>query len=167
LFNLRRDATLSLPICMNLWNAEIREKPERKHEVRTYPNYVRACFRPAGRGFRPGTCRIETVARRGAIRHPFKPALSSAEDRRKTGAMARKPIDERIRQAQARLDDLKARASANRRAAETRRKIVLGAAVELAMEDDPELRSQVIGILRQKVTRDIDKEAVSRWLSTT
>ncbi len=81
--------------------------------------------------------------------------------------MARKPIDERIRQAQARLDDLKARASANRRAAETRRKIVLGAAVELAMEDDPELRSQVIGILRQKVTRDIDKEAVSRWLSTT
>ncbi len=81
--------------------------------------------------------------------------------------MARKPIDVQIAQAKARLADLQARASKAERSAETRRKIVLGATVELAMQADPEFRERVVGLLREKVTRPVDQIAVAKWLSTT
>ena len=81
--------------------------------------------------------------------------------------MPRKPIDQKIAQIQAQLADLKAKQSKTERAADTRRKVVLGAAVELVMQDDPEFRGRVVDILRSKVTRPIDQQAVAKWLSTT
>lgn len=55
--------------------------------------------------------------------------------------------------------------SERKRAAEARRKIVIGGTVELVMQDDPAFRAKIIALLRQHVTRPLDIEAVAEWLS--
>ncbi len=79
-----------------------------------------------------------------------------------------KPVSDQIaaikakkEQLSARLNTLAAKAKQEDRKRDTRRKIVVGAAVLTAMESDADLAFQVAKLLRRFVTRDHDRTAVA------
>ena len=79
-----------------------------------------------------------------------------------------KPISDQIaaikakkEQLSARLNTLAAKAKQEDRKRDTRRKIVVGAAVLAAMEKDEDLKFQVVKLLRRFVERDHDRSVVA------
>ena len=74
---------------------------------------------------------------------------------------------QRIARHEQEIARLKTRVKKQSRQAETRGKIVIGGTVIAAMREDAELRARIAALLSEKVTRDIDKEAVAEWLSPT
>ena len=77
-----------------------------------------------------------------------------------------KTLSEKIEQTRARLHQMEAKVAAAERKADTVRKIVLGGTVMAAMETDPDLRGRIVALLREKVTRPRDREAVAQWLNS-
>ncbi|WP_170509148.1 mobilization protein [Ruegeria arenilitoris] len=70
-------------------------------------------------------------------------------------------LDQQIEQARARLKDLQARASKQRRRDETRRKIIYGAAVLKLLEDSGgEKADRLLKLLQERITRDCDREFI-------
>ena len=64
-----------------------------------------------------------------------------------------------------RLNALEAKAKNVDRKRETRRKIVIGGAVLVAIEKDPALAAQIRALLAQNVGRSIDREAIADLLA--
>ena len=79
----------------------------------------------------------------------------------------RKTQAQQLAAAEAKAARLRAELSKDARKLDARQKIIIGGTVIAAMDADPELRAKVCGLLQQKVTRPLDKEAVAPWLSTT
>jgi hypothetical protein len=79
----------------------------------------------------------------------------------------RKTLAQQLAAAEAKTARLRTALSKASRKLDTRQKIIVGAVVIEAMNADPELKARVCALLREKVTRPLDKEAVAAWLSTT
>ncbi len=75
-------------------------------------------------------------------------------------------LQTKIAQARARLEQMEARQRDADRKADTVTKIVVGGTIMAAMADDEDLRKRVVSILREKVTRPRDREAVKQWVDT-
>lgn len=73
--------------------------------------------------------------------------------------MARR-IDQQIAETQAKLNRLKSR----QKAADTRRKIIVGAVVTTEALKDPKIARWMAGTLRKNVTRDVDLKEVAGLL---
>jgi hypothetical protein len=69
-------------------------------------------------------------------------------------------IDQQIAEAQAKLNRLKSR----QKAADTRRKIIVGAVVTTEALKDPKIARWMASTLRKKVTRDVDLKEVAGLL---
>ena len=69
-------------------------------------------------------------------------------------------IDQQIAEAQAKLNRLKSR----QKAADTRRKIIVGAVVTTEALKDPKIARWMAGTLRKNVTRDVDLKEVAGLL---
>lgn len=69
-------------------------------------------------------------------------------------------IDQQIAEAQAKLNRLKSR----QKAADTRRKIIVGAVVTTEALKDPKIARWMAGTLRKNVTRDVDLKEVTGLL---
>ena len=69
-------------------------------------------------------------------------------------------IDQQIAEAQAKLNRLKSR----QKAADTRRKIIVGAVVTTEALKDPKIARWMAGTLRKNVTRDVDPKEVAGLL---
>lgn len=69
-------------------------------------------------------------------------------------------IDQQIAEAQAKLNRLKSR----QKAADTRRKIIVGAVVTTEALKDPKIARWMAGTLRRNVTRDVDLKEVAGLL---
>ena len=69
-------------------------------------------------------------------------------------------IDQQIAEAQAKLNRLKSR----QKAADTRRKIIVGAVVTSEALKDPKIARWMAGTLRKNVTRDVDLKEVAGLL---
>ncbi|WP_171123651.1 MULTISPECIES: hypothetical protein [unclassified Ruegeria] len=68
-------------------------------------------------------------------------------------------LDQQIEQARARLSDLQARASEQRRRDETRKKIIYGAAVlKLLEEIERDKADRLLKLLHERISRDSDRE---------
>ncbi len=68
-------------------------------------------------------------------------------------------LDQQIEQARARLRDLQARASKQRRRDETRKKIIYGAAVlKLLKEIERDKADRLLRLLHERISRDSDRE---------
>ncbi len=68
-------------------------------------------------------------------------------------------LDQQIEQARARLRDLQARASKQRRRDETRKKIIYGAAVlKLLEEIERDKADRLLKLLHKRISRDSDRE---------
>ena len=76
-------------------------------------------------------------------------------------------VEQRIAQLDAQRQRLLAQAQKTSRQLDTRRKIIVGAAVLNAMETDPVLKTRICELLQSAVVRPIDREAVAPWLSRT
>lgn len=76
-------------------------------------------------------------------------------------------LDQRMARVEAQRQKLAAQMQQNHRKLETRRKIVIGAAVLNAMEQDDAFREQICRLLRASVIRPIDRETIAPWLSPT
>jgi len=83
-----------------------------------------------------------------------------------------KPLDERIAALKAKKDELAARlnaletkAKSEDRKRATRRKIVVGGAVIVAMEKDEAFAAKVRALLAQQVGRAIDRESIADLLT--
>ena len=68
----------------------------------------------------------------------------------------------RLRQAQARLNDLNARARGHERKVDTRRKIILGGLLIDAATKDPGWNDKLSELL-ERVSRDNDRNAFAGW----
>ena len=64
----------------------------------------------------------------------------------------------------ARLNSLQAKAKTDERKRDTRRKIVVGGAVLLAIQKDPELAERVKSVLAQIVGRPVDRDVIADLL---
>jgi hypothetical protein len=73
----------------------------------------------------------------------------------------------KIEQLRAQLTALEKKQKDEQRKLETRQKVVIGAAVMVEAARSPEFQKQLIEILQRNVTRPIDSQAVTSWLSTT
>ena len=69
-------------------------------------------------------------------------------------------IDQQIAEAQSKLNRLKSR----QKAADTRRKIIVGAVVTTEALKDPKIARWMAGTLRKNVTRDVDLKEVAGLL---
>ena len=69
-------------------------------------------------------------------------------------------IDQQIAETQAKLNRLKSR----QKAADTRRKIIVGAVVTTEALKDPKIARWMAGTLRKNVTRDVDLKEVAGLL---
>lgn len=78
--------------------------------------------------------------------------------------MARQTLQQRVAAAELKANRLRTQLSQVNRKADTRRKIVVGGMVLAAMEQDAALRRQVVDLLRAKVRRPLDREAVAELL---
>jgi hypothetical protein len=81
--------------------------------------------------------------------------------------MARTTLAQRLAAAEARTAQLRANFKKAARKLDARRKIIVGGTIMAAMENDAELRDRVLALLRERVTRPHDREAIAEWLSTT
>ena len=78
--------------------------------------------------------------------------------------MGRPTLQQQLAAAELRTNKLRAQLSEATRKADTRRKIVIGGTVLAAIEEDADLRGRVLALLREKVTRPLDREAVAELL---
>lgn len=76
-------------------------------------------------------------------------------------------IDQRLARLEAQKQRLLAQRNKRSRQLETREKIIVGAAVLNAMREDAGWRQRVSALLRENVTRDIDRDVIAEWLSPT
>ncbi len=76
-------------------------------------------------------------------------------------------LDQRIARAEAQAEKLKRQKLKRSRQLETREKIIVGAAVVNAMRENPDWRNRVSQLLREKVSREIDREVIAEWLFPT
>ena len=76
-------------------------------------------------------------------------------------------LQQRIAQGEAQLAKLKQQQAQHSRKLATREKIIIGAAVTAAAEDNPEVRSFIARVLAERVTKPIDREVVAPWLLPT
>jgi len=76
-------------------------------------------------------------------------------------------IEQRIARHEAQAARLRAQKQRRSRQLDTREKIIIGGTIVAAMRDDSEWRARVVPLLREKVTRDIDREVIAEWLSAT
>jgi hypothetical protein len=81
--------------------------------------------------------------------------------------MARSTIAQRLAAAEVKTAQLRLAFTKAARKLDARRKIIIGGTVMAAMNDDPALRERVCALLRERVTRPLDREVVAEWLSTT
>lgn len=72
-----------------------------------------------------------------------------------------KTLDQQIATAQAKLARLKTK----KKASDTRIKIIVGAVVAKAALESPEAAAKLAGLLREKVTRDLDVKEIQPLLS--
>ena len=75
-------------------------------------------------------------------------------------------LEQQVERTRARLAQLEAQAATAARKRDTVRKIVVGGTILAAMEDDADLRGRVVALLRERVTRPRDREAVAAWLAS-
>ena len=71
---------------------------------------------------------------------------------------------ERITQMKARLEKLEAREKDRTRKLDTRQKIVIGGTVIAEMRTNINFASMIVNLLKERVTRPFDKEAIAEWL---
>lgn len=76
-------------------------------------------------------------------------------------------LEQRIQRQKDALARLQTMKSERSRKLDTRRKIIVGGTVIAAMEQDADLRGRVVALLQEKVTRELDREAVAEWLAIT
>ena len=81
--------------------------------------------------------------------------------------MARPTLQQQLAAAELRANRLRKQISEDRRAFETRRKIVVGGTALAAMADDPEFRAKMLTLLRDHVTRPLDREVIAELLGDT
>jgi hypothetical protein len=71
-------------------------------------------------------------------------------------------IDQQIAEAQAKLNRLKTR----QKASDTRRKIIVGAVVVKAALESPDAAAKLAGLLRDRVTRELDVKDIQQLLAS-
>ena len=76
-------------------------------------------------------------------------------------------IEQKIAKLEQQAQRLRALKHKRSRQIETREKIIIGGAVVKAMRSNGEWRSRVCALLRDDVTRPIDREVIAEWLSAT
>jgi hypothetical protein len=81
--------------------------------------------------------------------------------------MPRRTLEQQLADAEARTARLRSQFKKAARKLDTRCKVVIGGMVVAAMREDPAFRAQISALLRQRVTRPLDREAVAEWLATT
>ena len=81
--------------------------------------------------------------------------------------MARPTLQQQLANAELKANRLRAQLAENRRADDARRKIVIGGTMLAAMGDDEELRGKVLALLRERVTRPLDREVIADLLGET
>ena len=79
---------------------------------------------------------------------------------------ARLTLEQKIAQKQQELAQLETRAAEAKRKADNRQKIIIGGTVLAAMREDADFRAQIVALMKQRITRPLDQEAVAEWLST-
>ena len=79
----------------------------------------------------------------------------------------RRTIEQKLEQARAKVQQLEAQAATRRKKAADRQKIIIGATIINAMESDKDLKGRVVSLLKEHVTRPLDRAAVAEWLSPT
>jgi hypothetical protein len=79
-------------------------------------------------------------------------------------ARTRKTRAERIAEIKAQLEQLQARESVDRRKQDTRCKIIIGATVLTALNDDPQLAAVVRKLVNERVTRENDRKVIAHLL---
>jgi hypothetical protein len=112
------------------------------------------------------------TTRYGSARPAF--AKASAWQEKESGVMAKtrktraprgiEEIKAQLGQLQARVTQLKALESTERRKQNTRLKIIFGETVLAAMGDDPQLASVVKKLLNERVTRENDRKVIAHLL---
>ncbi len=71
---------------------------------------------------------------------------------------------EQIAVLKARLEKLETDERNRARRMDTRQKIVIGGTVLAAMREDANLARVIVKLLRERVTRPLDQEAIAEWL---
>ena len=71
---------------------------------------------------------------------------------------------EQITRLKARLEKLEARESQRDRQLDTRKKIVVGGTVIAEMRTNVNFEAMIVQLLKSRVTRKFDKEAIAEWL---
>jgi hypothetical protein len=74
-------------------------------------------------------------------------------------------VEQKIARLDAQKQKLLAQQNKISRQLDTRRKVIVGAAVINAMEADAELTTRICALLNANVQRPLDREAVAPWLS--
>jgi hypothetical protein len=74
---------------------------------------------------------------------------------------------EKAAQLRARAQRLESVERQQARKRDTRQKVVIGGAVIAEARGNPEFRAQLEQVIRSRVNRELDAEAVRSWLSTT
>lgn len=81
--------------------------------------------------------------------------------------MTRPTLQQQLAAAELKANRLRKQISDDRRAFETRRKIVIGGTVLAAMADDDGFRTKMLALLRENVTRPLDLEVIAELLDGT
>lgn len=84
----------------------------------------------------------------------------------KTSTRPRLTRAERIEQLRAQAQRLEGIEKQEARKRDTRQKIVIGSAVIAEVRENPAFQKELVEVLKKRVTRQIDAEAVSEWLSS-
>lgn len=81
--------------------------------------------------------------------------------------MTRPTLQQQLAAAELKANRLRKQISDDRRAFETRRKIVIGGTALAAMADDDGFRTKMLALLRESVTRPLDLEVIAELLDGT
>lgn len=76
-------------------------------------------------------------------------------------------VEQKLARLNAERERLLAQKQKADRQRDTRAKIVVGATILKAMEEDAELTSRIVALLQANVQRPQDREAIAPWLSST
>lgn len=101
--------------------------------------------------------------------HHAAAATNAAADAQSTasadGKRQRRTPEQKIAYLRTQLARATAQQSKRSRRLDTREKIVIGGAVIKTMRDNEAFRTQVVALLQDNVTRDVDREAIASWLA--
>ena len=101
--------------------------------------------------------------------HDAAAATNAAADAQSTasagGKKRRRTPEQKVAYLRAQLARATAQQNKRSRQLDTREKIVIGGAVIKTMRVNEAFRSQVIALLQDNVTRDVDREAIASWLA--